>query len=1441
MLQNNLTNRMAIPPQIEEARRLAEAELKRRHAFGESNLCESLLQSWPELIQSRDSVLELIYLEYVLSQETNQPISLAVLQQRFPEYKSDLQKILNVDHVFRDQADTSIPTDPTIRENVDDDPFAVNISRIPHDLLGDYEVLDVIGQGGMGVVYRARQQRLNRLVAVKTMDALTSLNPAAVARFHQEAELVAKLQHPNIVQVYEVGSKQGVPYFSMELISGGTLAHAIQERPLLPATAAKLMETLARAMHYAHSQSVVHRDLKPANVLLAPSDRPQGIEIPCKAQGAMWESEATWARCEPKIADFGLAKFLEGAMDRTATIAMIGTPSYMAPEQIDPSLGTVGQASDIYALGAILYNALTGTPPFNAATAIETIQKVREAEPIPPSKLQTKIPRDLETVCLKCLHKEPGKRYPTAGALADDLQRFLRGQPIQARPIGVLERNWKWARRHPSLTALFGAVLAASIGMTLLWLRSEHSRRGEQAALLHNERLLYDRDIGLALSEYESNRLDRSREILEATPQQYRGWEWDYLSQQNKQAYWESPKLRDLNVAADLSSDGRYAAAVSNDPSEVEPEAIHVWDIEKNELRWKLDGYQSAAMCDVRFSPDGKWLLTAGILRRAGGKSGVKLWDLSNGTLKSTISEMEAMVCRFSGDGRFIFVGDIQGWVTQYDKESGEVIRRYQCAAPNATMKSVLSFDFSPDGSRMVVASRVYELSLWDTSTGARLQTLARKAGDYHQVECSPDGKTISLATWTGSRHLYQYADDRLTKVDSRWGAFFNAGKFSPDGSRFVSAETKASIEIENLRNGGIERRIRTHDGMARSVAFDSSGRYLLTGGGDKRVRVWDLAVTDQRHVKTRVPLSRISDIVVGPSSREMAVAYYRTANKIPRIEIREVATHKVLTELVGHKKMPTCLAYAHDGNRLLSGAEDQTVRIWDPATGECLAVLEGHQAPLLAVAYINASQRVISVDRSGTFIIWDTDRQMITESWRLEDEVQSVAFHPQLPIIAVACKGRAVQLYDIHGKGLSKLQAAGECRLVQFSPNGRRLVTVGIDRRTFVWHTDAGLLQQQLPAFLCEMVGQSDQVQDIVFSPDTRRLVSCARDGSILLSDAETGRELLPLSFTASSDGRVDFSPDGNTIVCAINGNIGSWSLESATFAKTDDAKRSTSEAWHQAEATSAVRSQDWFAAQFHQSQLLSLSPERTSLSLERAQSRMQLGDFAGAEEDLGHCEHGVDKESLLPVLTGLSRVYLGQQKWGEYDSLCERWLQTYGDSSSPAELNACLWYCSLARTPLDTSQIKQKLEQLVADLRKRQATYASSLAMYHYQNGEYQEAIGRANQAIGLLKEKPAPRDWMIIALSYAQLDQQRFGWVPKFIRQKIRQKIRQWGFSARWNSSLQYLAQVDAWMLGIEENVKSRRILKPEELASKEDLLVHDIEIPFLRQEWEKIAAP
>lgn len=306
---------------------------------------------------------------------------------------------------------------------------------------GPYSILRSLGSGGMGVVFAARQMQPRRIVALKMIRAARG-GRQRLARFRSETEIIAQLQHPNIVPVHEVGEQDGRPYYTMEYLDGGSLTQKLAAAPLVPRTAAELVLVLARAIQFAHERGVIHRDLKPANILLA-------------ADGT------------PKIADFGLAKQFgtdsgeSAQLDRTESGAILGTPGYMAPEQAQSSK-EIGPAADVYALGAILYECLTGRPPFRAATALETLEQLRNQEPAPISRLQPKTPRDLQTICLKCLHKESNRRYASAAALTDDLGRFLRGEPIWARPVSTRERLWKWVRRRPTLAALL-AVSALSL------------------------------------------------------------------------------------------------------------------------------------------------------------------------------------------------------------------------------------------------------------------------------------------------------------------------------------------------------------------------------------------------------------------------------------------------------------------------------------------------------------------------------------------------------------------------------------------------------------------------------------------------------------------------------------------------------------------------------------------------------------------------------------------------------------------------------------------------------------------------------------------------------------------------------------------------------------------------------------------------------------------
>jgi tetratricopeptide (TPR) repeat protein len=355
----------------------------------------------------------------------------------------------------------------------------------------------------MGVVYRASQVGLNRLVALKMILAGEYAGPEERDRFRREAEAEARLQHPHIVQIYEVGEHDGRPYLALEYADGGSLAQQVAGTPQPARAAAQLVQTLAGALHHAHQRGILHRDLKPANVLLASGGREPPVE---ESTGG---SRPPLAHFLPKVTDFGLAKRLDGPGGQTQSGALLGTPSYMAPEQAAGQARAVGPATDVYGLGAILYELLTGRPPHKGTGVAETLEQVRSQEPVPPSRLRPGVPRDLETVCLKCLHKEPAQRYASAQALADDLQRFLAGEPIRARPVGVWARCLKWAQRRPTAAALVavsvlgGILLVATLAVSNLWIAREKQRADDNYRLAEARRQAAEANLETALDAVE--------------------------------------------------------------------------------------------------------------------------------------------------------------------------------------------------------------------------------------------------------------------------------------------------------------------------------------------------------------------------------------------------------------------------------------------------------------------------------------------------------------------------------------------------------------------------------------------------------------------------------------------------------------------------------------------------------------------------------------------------------------------------------------------------------------------------------------------------------------------------------------------------------------------------------------------------------------------------
>jgi serine/threonine-protein kinase len=413
---------------------------RRRWAQGDRRPVEALLREHPALHDDGEAILDLIYNEVLLRRAAGEEPRLEEYTGRFPRLAADLGKQFAVDAACEGATHLAPPGTGTLSGDED----AVATGQVAPAVPG-YEVLDELGRGGMGVVYRARQAGLGRLVALKVILAGAHAGPDERARFRAEAEAVARLQHPNVVQVYEVGEQDGQPFFSLEFCAGGSLHGRLAGTPLPAQEAAGLVQTLARAVHAAHGHGIIHRDLKPANVLLA--------------------EDGT-----PKITDFGLARRLDGS-GRTRSGELLGTPSYMAPEQARGQGKAAGPPADVYSLGAILYECLTGRPPFRAATWPETLHQVLAEEPVPPRRLNAAVPRDLNTVCLKCLEKDPRNRYASADDLADDLRRFGAGEPVTARPVRWPGRAWRWASRHPARAALMAAVLAlvAGGGGTAWW------------------------------------------------------------------------------------------------------------------------------------------------------------------------------------------------------------------------------------------------------------------------------------------------------------------------------------------------------------------------------------------------------------------------------------------------------------------------------------------------------------------------------------------------------------------------------------------------------------------------------------------------------------------------------------------------------------------------------------------------------------------------------------------------------------------------------------------------------------------------------------------------------------------------------------------------------------------------------------------------------------
>jgi WD40 repeat protein/tRNA A-37 threonylcarbamoyl transferase component Bud32 len=1014
---------------------------------------------------------------------------------------------------------------------------------------GDYELLQEIGRGGMGLVYMARQKSLNRLVALKMIRHDDLESEANRRRFHDEAETVAALDHPHIVPIHEVGEMRTdehsppVPYFSMKLMPGGSLAHAMELGQWVVTDkesqqrAARLLVVIAGAVHHAHQRGILHRDLKPANILL-------------DAEG------------QPHVTDFGLAKRLDMQRSSTQSGLLVGTPSYMAPEQAAGKKDAITTATDVHGLGVILYILLTGQLPFKGEDVLDTLNQIRHYEPEPPRRINWQINADLDTICLKCLEKDPRRRYDSAKALADDLERWLAGEPITARPIGRGERVWRWCGRNPGVAVLSAALVLVAFGgiagVISQWRRAERNlddvkesqrlaeeareradtqrqlaEENEQKAETQRRRaedgaeklrsLFYPKDMSLTHRAWHDRDIPRMLNLLrpyqlQPELQGQRSFAWYYLwGLCHSELLTLQGHAKDVQCVA-YSPDGSMLATASKDGT------VKLWQASTGKELDTFRGHWNEVN-QVAFSPDGKTLATAS------NDCSIKLWEIATRKVRTLFLAHWGSVegVAFSPDGKTLASGGKDKIVKLWDPMTGKFLR--SCAGHDGNIEAVA---FAPDGQTLATASVDRTVKLWDPDTLKERITLRAHTGAVRTVTFSHHGRTIATGSDDRSVILWNAINGEKKVILQRHTDSVYSVVFSPDDHFLVSAGTDATLRIWDVNTGEQRDNLKGHIGRVWCVAFSPDGTKLATAGGDQTVKLWDLKVISRSMRLNRQQFPLLS-VAFSPDSKLLAMG---DSTGESSVRIWDVTMGQVWAKLKVHEGGSTVVAFAPDGKTLAVGCGNGDVKLWNLATQqERITLKNGHtQGPLASLAFSPDGRTLVSVGRDRTLRLWDVAAGQQGVPLPLYQQVPDpgdpggvscAAFSPDGQTLATATHDGIIKLWEVatrKERNITFGQHRGGIFCLAFAPDGRTLATGGNDKTVKLWDTNTGQMRPPLE-------GHGDRVASLAFCADGKTLATGSFDATVKLWDLVTGQELVTLRAHSTKVHSVTFSPDGKVL----------------------------------------------------------------------------------------------------------------------------------------------------------------------------------------------------------------------------------------------------------------------------------------------------------------------